>query len=89
MGNCSFYNKNSEFSLEDQIVTYLLSLVNNATGVSQTNQVTFTILPNELNTLQSNLCSDFELQQGIPNTGNRVFYKYNDIDVIIYQIYNT
>lgn len=89
MPACSFYDDSSGFSLEVQTKDYLLDLISPASCAVQDGQVTLQILSSELSTLQSTLCTDFELQLGF-ETGNQVIYTYEtddqEITLIVYVI---
>lgn len=86
---CSYYDDTSGFSLEEQTKNYLLDLISPASCAVQDGQVTLQILNSELTDLQTNICSDFELQIGF-ETGNHVIYTYEtddqEITLVVYVI---
>lgn len=85
---CTFYNSDSEFSIESQVKDYVLSVIESGECAVQVNQVTCLCSPDQARLFRDNRCSDIEIVISNFPTGNRDFYEYETVTIIIYKVYN-
>lgn len=71
-----------------QLKDYCLSFMTTGTCVVQINQISLVCTPLEVAYFEYNRCSDIELIQPSNFDGNHVYYKYKDIDIVIYKLEN-
>jgi hypothetical protein len=88
MTQCNFYNQYSEFSIESQVKDYVLSIIESGGCDVQHNQVTCICSPEEAIRFRDNRCSDIDIVVSNFPTGNRDFYEYQTVTIIIYKVYN-
>ncbi len=83
---CNFYSEDLPESLEQQVTNYCLSLLPMSTCATQTNQVTIMCTHEQAELFEDTRCSDIEstpVQTGF--SGNRDFYEYLTVKIIVYK----